>query len=164
MEDHYPTFLAHLDHYLLELSIQHCHLRCVEEVSCWYGSGDLGCLVSSSPSVSASDLADVCSIFVSGFSVGPMIWGPFSELFGRMIPLFVGFFIFAIFQIPVAVAQNIETIIICRFLQGLAGCAPLTIVGGALADIWNPVERGIAVSIFAAATFIGPVAGLPLLT
>lgn len=81
-----------------------------------------------------------------------------------MIPLFVGFFIFAIFQIPVAVAQNIETIIICRFLQGLAGCAPLTIVGGALADIWNPVERGVAVSIFAAATFIGPVAGLPLLT
>jgi len=61
-----------------------------------------------------------------------------------MIPLFTGFFIFAIFQIPVAVAQNIETILICRFFQGLAGCAPLAIVGGALADIWNPVDRGVA--------------------
>ncbi len=47
----------------------------------------------------------------------------------------------------------------CRFIGGLAGCAPLTIVGGALADIWDPVERGVAVSIFSAATFIGPVAG-----
>jgi DHA1 family multidrug resistance protein-like MFS transporter len=103
------------------------------------------------------------SLFVSGFGIGPTIWGPFSELFGRMIPLFTGFFIFAIFQIPVAVAQNIETILICRFFQGLAGCAPLAIVGGALADIWNPVDRGVSISIFAAATFIGPVAGLLLL-
>jgi MFS family permease len=76
-----------------------------------------------------------------------------------MIPLFVGFFIFAIFQIPVAVAQNIETIMICRFFQGLSGSAPLAIVGGALADIWDPIDRGVAISIFAAATFIGPVAG-----
>ena len=107
-----------------------------------------------------SQFADLCSLFVSGFGLGPMIWGPFSELFGRMIPLFTGFFIFALFQIPVAVAQNIETIMVCRFLQGLAGCAPLAIVGGALADIWNPVDRGVAVAIFSAATFIGPVAGL----
>jgi DHA1 family multidrug resistance protein-like MFS transporter len=97
---------------------------------------------------------------VSGFGLGPIVWGPFSELFGRMIPLFVGFAIFAIFQIPVAVAQNIETIMICRFIQGLAGCAPLAIVGGALADIWDPIERGVSISLFSAATFIGPVAGL----
>jgi MFS family permease len=46
-------------------------------------------------------LANLYSIFVSGFGFGPLIWGPFSELFGRMVPLLVGFFIFAIFQIPV---------------------------------------------------------------
>jgi DHA1 family multidrug resistance protein-like MFS transporter len=108
-------------------------------------------------------LANLYSIFVSGFGFGPLIWGPFSELFGRMVPLLVGFFIFAIFQIPVAVARNVETIMICRFLQGLAGCAPLAVVGGALADIWDPIERGVAVSIFSAATFIGPVAGLSLI-
>ena len=109
------------------------------------------------------NFADLCCLFVSGFGLGPMIWGPFSELFGRMIPLFTGFFIFALFQIPVAVAQNIETILVCRFLQGLAGFAPLAIVGGALADIWNPIDRGVAVAIFSAATFIGPVAGLNVL-
>jgi MFS transporter, DHA1 family, multidrug resistance protein len=99
------------------------------------------------------------SFFVLGFAFGPIAWGPLSEVYGRMVPLFSCFAIFAIFQIPVAVAQNIHTIMICRFLQGLFGCAPLVIVGGALADIWDPVDRGVAVAIFAAATFIGPVAG-----
>jgi DHA1 family multidrug resistance protein-like MFS transporter len=67
--------------------------------------------------------------------------------------------VFAIFQIPVAVAQNLETIMICRFLGGTFASAPLGIVGGALADFWDPVDRGVAVCVFAAATFIGPVAG-----
>lgn len=66
---------------------------------------------------------------------------------------------FAIFQIPVAVAQNLETIMICRFFGGCFASAPLAIVGGALADFWDPVDRGVAVAVFAAATFIGPVAG-----
>lgn len=99
------------------------------------------------------------SLFVLGFGVGPIIWGPGSELFGRKLPLFFGYAIFAIFQIPVAVAQNIETVMLCRFLGGCFASAPLAIVGGALADFFGPVDRGIAVCVFAAATFIGPIAG-----
>lgn len=100
------------------------------------------------------------SLFVLGFGLGPMIWGPLSELFGRMPPLFVAFGVFAVFQIPVAVAQNIETIMICRFFAGFFGVAPLAIVGGALADLWGNVDRGLAIALFAAATFVGPIAGM----
>jgi MFS family permease len=57
------------------------------------------------------------------------------------------------------VAQNLQTIMLCRFFGGVFGCAPLAIVGGALADFYGPVDRGVAVCVFAAATFIGPVAG-----
>jgi MFS transporter, DHA1 family, multidrug resistance protein len=73
------------------------------------------------------------------------VWGPLSELYGRKVPLFVGYAIFAIFQIPVAVAQNLETLFVCRFLGGVFGATPLAIVGGAMADIWDPVDRGVAV-------------------
>lgn len=99
------------------------------------------------------------SLFVLGFGVGPLIWGPGSELFGRKNPLFLGYALFAIFQIPVAVAQNVETIMLCRFFGGVFASAPLAIVGGALADFFGPVDRGVAVCVFAAATFIGPIAG-----
>lgn len=82
-----------------------------------------------------------------------------SEVFGRKYPLFLGYFLFGVFQIPVAVAQNVETIMLCRFFGGFFASSPLAIVGGMLADLFNPVERGAAICIFAGATFIGPVAG-----
>ncbi|KAJ5706747.1 hypothetical protein N7488_006548 [Penicillium malachiteum] len=81
------------------------------------------------------------SLFVLGFAFGPIIFGPLSELYG------------------LAVAQDLQIIFICRFLGGLFASAPLAIVSGILADLFESVERGIAVSVFAGATFIGPVAG-----
>ncbi|KAK5999316.1 hypothetical protein QM012_005591 [Aureobasidium pullulans] len=99
------------------------------------------------------------SLFVLGFALGPILWGPLSELYGRKSPLFVGIFFCAIFQIPVALAQNIETILVCRFLGGIFGYSPMAVVGGALADIWDPIERGVAVGFFAGATFVGPLVG-----
>lgn len=90
---------------------------------------------------------------------GPVFFGPASEAFGRRVPLFAGYFVFAIFQIPVAVAQNIETIMLGRFLGGFFASAPLAVVGGALADLWDPVERAYAICAFASGAFIGPVTG-----
>lgn len=58
------------------------------------------------------------ALFVLGFALGPLIWGPFSELFGRKTPLFIGFFLFIIFQIPVAVAINLQTVMLCHFFGG----------------------------------------------
>lgn len=84
---------------------------------------------------------------------------PFSELYGRKRPLFFGFIVFAIFQIPVAVAQNIQAVMICRFLQGVFGSAAQAVTGGALADIWNAEQRGFAVPVFAGSLFGGPIFG-----
>ncbi|OCK83025.1 MFS transporter [Lepidopterella palustris CBS 459.81] len=99
------------------------------------------------------------SLFVLGFVFGPILFGPASEVFGRRIPMFAGYLVFAIFQIPVAVARNIETIMLGRFLGGFFAAAPISIVGGALADIWDPIERAYAICVFAAGGFAGPVAG-----
>ncbi|OTA98002.1 hypothetical protein M426DRAFT_70589 [Hypoxylon sp. CI-4A] len=99
------------------------------------------------------------SLFVIGFAFGPLVWAPLSELYGRKTPLLIGYSIFAIFQIPVAVSQNVYTIMICRFFGGFFGSTPFGIVSGAMVDIWLPLDRGIATSIFGGSTFIGPVAG-----
>ncbi|KAF2215219.1 hypothetical protein CERZMDRAFT_109963 [Cercospora zeae-maydis SCOH1-5] len=99
------------------------------------------------------------SLFVLGFAFGPIVWGPFSELYGRKAPLFFGYAIFAVFQIPVAVATNLQTIFVCRFFGGFFASAPLAVVGGALADFFDPIDRGVAACLFCAATFIGPTLG-----
>ncbi|KLJ13774.1 hypothetical protein EMPG_11315 [Blastomyces silverae] len=99
------------------------------------------------------------SFVLLGLAFGPLIWAPLSELYGRMIPLWVGFSGFVILQIPVATAHNVETILIFRFLIGVFGSATTATIAGIIFDIWDPVRRGVAVAIFAVATFVGPVAG-----
>lgn len=115
--------------------------------------------------VSTEVMTLATSLVVFGFALGPLVWSPLSELYGRRLPLFSGYAVFAIFQIPVAVAQNVQTIMVCRFLIGVFGCSPVAVVGGAMADFWNPIDRAIAIACFSAATFVGPALGrLPCFT
>lgn len=97
------------------------------------------------------------SLFLAGFILGPIVFGPASEAFGRRLPLLTGFAVFAIFQIPVAVAQNVETILVSRFLGGFAGSSPLAVVGGLLSDLWDPIPRAYAICAFASGGFAGSV-------
>ncbi|ORY05798.1 citrinin biosynthesis transporter CtnC [Clohesyomyces aquaticus] len=99
------------------------------------------------------------ALFVLGFVFGPIVFGPMSEALGRRTPLLLGYLFFAVFQIPVALAQNVATIMIGRFLGGFFAAAPLSVVGGALADLWDPIPRAYAICVFAAGGFAGPVAG-----
>lgn len=71
----------------------------------------------------------------------------------------IGYFGFLIFQIPVAVAQNIHTIFICRFLAGALGSAPLAICAGMYVDYWSAEDRGIPTIGYAGAVFAGPTMG-----
>lgn len=50
--------------------------------------------------------------------LGPLMWAPASELYGRKKPLLISSFGFSIFNIAVAVAKDSQTIFICRFFAG----------------------------------------------
>jgi MFS transporter, DHA1 family, multidrug resistance protein len=73
--------------------------------------------------------------------------------------LFIGYLAFGLFQLPVALAKNVATILVGRFLGGFAASAPLAIVGGAMSDIWDPIPRAYAICVFAGGAFTGPVMG-----
>lgn len=53
------------------------------------------------------------SLFVLGYAAGPICWAPISELYGRRIPTIFAAFAFGIFQIAVAVAKDLQTIMVC---------------------------------------------------
>ncbi|RDL32618.1 putative multidrug resistance protein [Venustampulla echinocandica] len=99
------------------------------------------------------------SIFVVGFGVGPMIFAPLSEILGRRIIYATTLFVAVIFIIPCAVAKNMATLLVCRAIDGIAFSAPMTLVGGTLADLWRTEERGVPMAAFSAAPFIGPAIG-----
>jgi MFS transporter, DHA1 family, multidrug resistance protein len=79
-----------------------------------------------------------------------------SELYGRKYPLLISSFAFSIFSIAVAVAKDLQTIMICRFFSGFMGASPLTIVGAVFADMFSNRERGLAIAIFSMTVFTGP--------
>ncbi|KAF7318168.1 MFS general substrate transporter [Mycena chlorophos] len=99
------------------------------------------------------------SLMVVGFGIGPLAWSPLSELYGRRPLWIIPSAFYVIFNIPCAVAPNIQTLLICRFFCGLFASAPLTLAGGTISDIWDNNERGLAIAIFAAAPYGGPVLG-----
>ncbi|KAJ6109143.1 hypothetical protein N7486_001377 [Penicillium sp. IBT 16267x] len=99
------------------------------------------------------------SLFVLGFAVGPVLWAPLSELFGRQILFITTYAALTAFNAGTAGAQNMYTLIILRFFAGAFGSSPLTNAGGVIADMFPARQRGVAMSVFAAAPFLGPVLG-----
>jgi multidrug resistance protein len=99
------------------------------------------------------------SIFVLGFALGPLIFAPLSELYGRQVLYFATFGAFVSFNVGCATAQNIWSLIILRFFAGSFGSSPLSNAGGVLADVFSADERGLAMTIFCGAPFMGPVLG-----
>ena len=99
------------------------------------------------------------SLFVMGLGLGPMVLGPLSEFYGRR-PIYVfSFFFFLIWLIPCAVAKNIATELVARFIDGLAGSAFLSVAGGTVGDMFARNELQAPMMIFTASPFVGPPLG-----
>ncbi|KAI0321592.1 major facilitator superfamily domain-containing protein [Amylostereum chailletii] len=101
------------------------------------------------------------AVYPLGFGIVPLFAAPFSEELGRLPLYMVSALGFLLWQVMIAAATNIQTVIVGRFLLGAFGSTGSTMVGGSLADIWRPHERGFPMSIFAfcaiAGTGMGPV-------
>lgn len=85
-----------------------------------------------------------------------------SEFYGRRPIYLVSFTFFLIWQIPSAVAKNIQTMLIARFFDGLSGSAFLSVAGGTVGDLFKREDLQFPMMIFTVSPFVGPAVG-PLL-
>lgn len=103
------------------------------------------------------------SLMLVGFALGPVLFAPLSEVFGRRNVVLTTLAIHTLWAGLGCVAQNIQTLLVFRLFCGIFGSAAMTIPAGQLADIFGPKERGLAMALFAAAPWLGPTALVPLL-
>jgi DHA1 family multidrug resistance protein-like MFS transporter len=96
------------------------------------------------------------SFYVLGFAIGPTFWAPLSELRGRRLPLVISMFGFSIFQVAVASAKDLQTILLCRFWGGIFGACPLAVVAAVFSDMFDNRTRGLAITLFSMTVFTGP--------
>lgn len=99
------------------------------------------------------------SLYVIGFAIGPLAWAPLSEKYGRRYVFIVSGALLTATLAGTAGAHNIETLMILRFLAGSLGSAPLVIAGGVIADLFDPLTRGLALGLYVVAPFLGPSIG-----
>ncbi|KAJ4367530.1 hypothetical protein N0V83_007113 [Neocucurbitaria cava] len=99
------------------------------------------------------------SVYILGFSFGPLFLSPLSEIYGRRIILNYSNVFFCAFTLGCALAPNLGGLIGMRFLAGVGGSACLTIGTGVIADMFVPAERGKAVAIYSMGVLFGPIVG-----
>ncbi|KIJ15139.1 Drug:H+ antiporter-1 family protein [Paxillus involutus ATCC 200175] len=88
-------------------------------------------------------------LYALGFGVIPLVTSSFSEEVGRRPVYIFSTVLFTLTQVMVALAPNIGVVIAGRVLGGVFGSTGASLVGGSIADIWKPQERGIPMSLFA---------------
>ncbi len=86
------------------------------------------------------------SVYLFGFALAQLFYGPVSDRFGRRIPLLAGTALFVVATIGAALSTSIEMLIAFRFIQSLGGAAGYVI---ALAIIRDMHERDMAASMLA---------------
>ncbi|KAK4244939.1 major facilitator superfamily domain-containing protein [Corynascus novoguineensis] len=99
------------------------------------------------------------SLFLVGFGVGPLLWAPLSEVYGRRVAVFVPMFIAACFSFASATSKDFQTLMLTRFWGAFFASAPVTNTGGVLGDLYDPAQRGIAMAGYAMAVVAGPALG-----
>lgn len=100
------------------------------------------------------------SLFCLGFGVLPLVTSAFSEEFGRqplyytslvglmLTHLMTALYVVSFLQrayvglkiLEIHRANNIQVVLLSRFLQGAFGSTGATMVAGTIADIWSPEE------------------------
>jgi hypothetical protein len=111
----------------------------------------------------ADDLGTTSSIvigcttgFVVMLGIGPLFLAPLSETFGRRKLYLVCFTIFALLQIPSALAPNVETLIAMRTFSGFFGSVGIANGGGTISDMFVPSSRARVFGWYLLGPLLGP--------
>lgn len=97
--------------------------------------------------------------YLLGMAAGSLLLAPLSEMYGRRPVYFVSVGLFTILTLPVALARNIETILICRFLSAFFGSAMMTNSPGSVNDVISDNHRPMAFGFWTIGPSNGPVLG-----
>ncbi|CAN9119593.1 unnamed protein product [Alternaria alternata] len=86
------------------------------------------------------------TLFLFGFGLGPLLWAPLSEVYGRRLAVLTPMLVAICFSFGSAVAKDFQTLMITRFFGAFFASAPVTNTGGVLGDLYSPAWRALAMA------------------
>jgi DHA1 family bicyclomycin/chloramphenicol resistance-like MFS transporter len=113
----------------------------------------------------ASPLAVQMSLVVVflSFAVGPLIVGPWADMYGRKPVLYGGLIVFALASVGAALAQTVEWLIFFRLLQGLGGSTGMVVPRAVVRDLHTGPEAtrlmSLLMLVFSVSPILAPLTG-----
>ena len=101
------------------------------------------------------------SLSLLGYALGPMLWSSMSEIprIGRNTIYVLTLAAFLLLKLPIIFTQNIEVILIFRFLTAFVGSPAQAIGGATISDMYLPRNRSYGLGLWELSTWIGPTLG-----
>lgn len=113
----------------------------------------------------ATDAARVqltLSVFLAGFAVAQLFYGPLSDRYGRRPVMLFGLVLYLVSSLACMLAPGIDTLILARFFQALGACAGPVLGRAIVRDVYGPVQAARVLAYISGAMAIAPMIG-PLL-
>lgn len=88
--------------------------------------------------VPAAAVSASLSVFLAGFAVAQLVWGPLSDRYGRKPILLSGLSLFAIACIGMLWVSDATTLLILRFMQAIGVCAAAVCWQAMVTDYYPP--------------------------
>jgi DHA1 family bicyclomycin/chloramphenicol resistance-like MFS transporter len=115
---------------------------------------------------SAAVQVSISAYFV-GIALGQAFYGPLSDRIGRKPALYLGLTVFVLSAVGCALAWDVRSLLVFRFLQALGGCAPLVIPRAIVRDHFDERESvrmlSMLILVMGLAPILAPLIGGQLL-
>jgi MFS transporter, DHA1 family, multidrug resistance protein len=97
------------------------------------------------------------AVFFGGLGIGQAFYGPISDRYGRMRPLWFGLALYVLASAACALAPSVEALVAWRFVQSIGGCAGLVIARAFVRDRFNERESARVFSLLMLVMGLPPV-------
>jgi len=109
--------------------------------------------------VGNEDVQLTLSVFLAGFAVSQLVYGPLSDRFGRRPVILGGLALYLFASIACTLAPDIELLILARFLQAIGACVGPVLGRAVVRDIYGREGAARMLSYMGMAMALAPAVG-----
>jgi DHA1 family bicyclomycin/chloramphenicol resistance-like MFS transporter len=105
---------------------------------------------------SVSQVQLTLSVFLSGFAISQLLYGPLSDRFGRRPVLLFGIMVYGVASIACFMSATIEALIISRFFQAFGACSGPVLGRAIVRDVYGQERAAQVLAYMGSAMALAP--------
>lgn len=106
--------------------------------------------------VSSGQVQMTLNVYILGFAVGQLFYGPLSDSLGRKKVLLPGIAIFIVAAVGCALSSSIDQLIVMRLIHGLAAASAGVVINAIIRDSYASAEFSRMMSVMMLITTLAP--------